>query len=225
MALVGFAHNERIGLRSPPAGAVSVHVSYRECEGEERGYFVHNQKHFVLDGAVGLHVDDFLGAGQLVNSLADVESAPEKENSFRSRLRALKLRYRFGQCCFDSSFTYCGRVVQQSREQDYISVSQETYMHAVKPISVQKARRSQGSDECTTREVGALRSLLGALQWPAAQSFPAASASVSFLQSRLARPTVEDLLEANKALGFMKSNADLMLTFPARPPARGKRMF
>ena len=58
------------------------------------------------------------------------------------------------------------------------------------------------TDALDDREIGKLRSLLGALAWPATQCIPMLSASVSLMQASMSAPTVADLLEANTTLRF-----------------------
>ena len=101
----------------------------------------------------------------------------------------------------------------QSYNHRSIDISMQDYIHKIKPISIDKGRRAQPNELCTEKEKRAFRSLIGAMQWPAAQQAPHVSASISFLQAKGDGTTVEDLLEANKTLRFLKSNGDLKLHF------------
>ena len=87
----------------------------------------------------------------------------------------------------------------------------------MKPISVEKARRSTPHDACTPREITALRSVVGAMQWPASQSSPVISTTVSLRQATMDKALVQDLLEANKDLRFLKTCADIKLIFECLP--------
>lgn len=42
------------------------------------------------------------------------------------------------------------------------------------------------------------------MSWPVTQRLPQAAATISILQANVNRPTVKDMLEANKCLRFMK---------------------
>ena len=56
------------------------------------------------------------------------------------------------------------------------------------------------------KETAKLRSLIGALAWPATQCAPTLAASMSLLQA--ANPTVNDFLEGNQALRFAREAVD-----------------
>ena len=58
-----------------------------------------------------------------------------------------------------------------------------------------------------------LRGLLGALQWPATQTSPHLSASVSLLCGEVNAATVSTATQANKLLRFAKANSDVGLQF------------
>ena len=88
---------------------------------------------------------------------------------------------------------FCGADIFQSRDFGNISINIDQYTRNVKPIVVEKARGQTPDSECTPKEVSAPRSLIGALQWPAAQRCPHLSATLSFLQAKMSRAVVLDL--------------------------------
>ena len=180
--------------------------------------FEHQGTNYRLDGIAGLHVGDFLAAGEGVTCKEDLkENHRVDPASSRGRFSSLVIRYRFGTLDFAEKITFCGAEIFQSRDLGYISMDLEQYIHHVKPITVEKARRQTPDSERTPREVSSLRSLIGALQWPAAQCCPHLSATVSFLQAKMSKAVVMDLLEANRALRFIKNCADLKLQFESLP--------
>ena len=67
-------------------------------------------------------------------------------------------------------------------------------------------------------EQTSLRTLLGALQWPATQSSPHLSASVSLLCGDVKSASVATAQEANKTLRFAKTNSDACTMFPKLGP-------
>ena len=81
------------------------------------------------------------------------------------------------------------------------------YVKKVHPLTVEKSRKTMVNDPCDEKEQRGLRALVGALAWPANQSLPQLSASVSILQASVSKPQVKDLLEANKVLRFAKTVA------------------
>ena len=122
-------------------------------------------------------------------------------------------RFRFGKLDFGYDQIFCGAEVQQSLDHSRIEVKHEEYMHKAKPITVEKMRRAQGNDDCTPKEKHHYRALCGVMQWPTAQSSMHGAATVSLSQARTNQCKVQDLLELNKALRFMKNNADIPLRF------------
>ena len=116
-----------------------------------------------------------------------------------------------------SDIAFCGTEMLQSHDLGHTSMDLEQHIHHVKPIAVEKAGRQTPDAECTPKEVSALRSLIGALQWPAAQCCPHPSATASFLQAKMSRAAVLDLVEANRALRFVKNCAGLELQFESLP--------
>ena len=84
-------------------------------------------------------------------------------------------------------------------------------MKKVKPLTVEKSRRSCASSDCSAREVSQLRSLIGAMQWPASQCMVQGAATVSFSQVGVEGATVQTLLDANKSLRFLKQSGDVGL--------------
>ena len=193
-----------------------LYMSFRPLESNEKddfGYMMDGQN-VTLDGILGLHVDDFVGGGEGVTCEQDVtpEGKSAQVDSFKSRVRTLNNRFRFGKWDFGMDQVFCGIEVSQSADYRRIKLSNEAYVHKVLPISMEKARRATPTEFCTAKEHSQLRGLNGSLQWPSAQTMVFAAASVSFSQSA-SSPTVSDLLEANKTLRFVKNNADVGLTY------------
>ena len=77
-------------------------------------------------------------------------------------------------------------------------------MEKVRPITIEKARKSMPEDSLSEKEHRSLRALIGALAWPANQCLPQMSCTVSLLQASSNSPKVLDILNANKGLRFAK---------------------
>ena len=92
--------------------------------------------------------------------------------------------------------------MEQSLNNDCISISMKEYVKKVHPLTVEKTRKTMVNGPCDEKEQRGLRALVGALAWPANQSLPQLSASVSILQASVSKLQVKDLLEANKVLRF-----------------------
>ena len=187
-----------------------VYISYREAyqEDHDKEVFQMNGKQCIVDGLLGLHVDDYIGGGEAINGKHDVEGEYDGNfSTFRDRLCGLSRRFRFGSWDFGKVMRFCGAEIEQSVSREVISVSMNEYVKKIKPITVEKSRKTMVSDACEEKEMRSLRALIGALAWPANQCLPQLSASISILQASVSKPTVKDLNEGNKILRFAKNVA------------------
>ena len=198
-----------------------VYLSLRQAADGDDPFcvFNYNGMKCVVDGILGLHVDDFIGAGEGVTTLSDITGEFEyDENTFAGRLQKLSRRFTFGSWGFGSSLgvKFCGADVVQSLNHETIQISLEQYCQKVKPICLDKSRKTMVNDACADKEHKQLRALLGALAWPAHQCVPQLCASVSILQSASSSPLIKDVNEANKLLRFAKNvTKEYKMTFHA----------
>ncbi|CAK0910898.1 unnamed protein product, partial [Prorocentrum cordatum] len=166
-------------------------------------------QNYVLDGILGLHVDDFIGGGENLEREADLTDKQAYEGAFLDRVQTLSRRFKFGKWEFQNGIVFCGMETTQSQSRNEIEVKAEQYIHKVKPISIEKVRRQHPGNLCTPKEISQLRGLNGAMQWPASQCMAQAAATVSFAQGYVSKATVGSLLEANKSLRFLKASGDV----------------
>ena len=184
-----------------------LYLSIRAASADDPEFlqFEKDKGWWIVDGALGLHVDDFLGAGEQVFSLQDVQHDPAGAfDCFQHRLHQLSKRFRFGSWDFGDKMRFCGSEVQQSEDLEVISVSLQEYVNKIKPLTLEKARKTMVEDMCTEKEHRQLRALVGAMSWPVTQCVPQAAATISLLQAHINKPAVKDMLEANKCLRFLK---------------------
>ena len=195
-------------------------MSYRKFQegDDEHEAFEKDGEYYTIDGLAGLHVDDFLGCGEGVKWKKDVESQGRIKNvhNYQSRVQSLAAEFTFGSWSFAAdhetqAMTYCGAEVWQDMRNHDVYISHETYIHKVKPITIDKERRATPQEPCNPKEVHQLRAGIGALAWPAHQTSPHLCASLSLMQASVGQARVENLLEYNKTLSFAKTNADVKL--------------
>ncbi|CAK0838168.1 unnamed protein product, partial [Prorocentrum cordatum] len=170
----------------------------------------------VLDGVLGLHVDDFIGGGENFEREEDLYNKQAYEGTFLDRVQRLNQRFKFGKREFSSSSVCCGKENTQSFSRNEIEVKAEAYIHKVKPISVAKTRRTHPDDPCTPKEISQLRGLNGAMQWPASQCMVQTAATVPVAQGDVSKATVgeaQSAANAVDALEFAKTMLTTML-FP-----------
>lgn len=184
-----------------------LYLSLRPAVQEDPSFLIFENKggYWIVDGALGLHVDDFLGAGEGIYSVNEVkfDAAGACEN-FQNRVNLLFEMFRFRSWDFGDEMRLCGAEVHQSPDMEAISVSLKEYVNKIKPLSMEKVRKNMQDDYCADKEHRLLRALVGAMSWPVTQCLPQAAATISILQANISRPTVKDMLDANKCLRFMK---------------------
>ena len=197
---------KEVGFVSHPLDRC-VYLSLREAWQDDPEFvcFEHRGKTMVVDGVLGLHVDDFLGAGENVSALSDLQGELQVDHvCFLSRMKQLSTRFRFGSWDFGSKMRFCGSEITQSPDKQEIAVSLKEYVLKIKPITMEKSRKTMVDDRCTEKEHKQLRALVGAMSWPTTQCLPQGSALISLLQASINQPFVKDMLEANKCLRFLK---------------------
>ena len=197
-----------------------LYVSYRLWKNEdpENEKTWMKGKWMIMDGILGVHVDDFIGCGEKVSVKKDLERkiAMIAPRNFSERMVKLSQDFRFGSWDFvkeKGGFLFCGGEVNYDEEKNEIRMTHETYLHKVKPITIDKNRKKQEQEDCTPKEVHQLRAGIGAVAWPSNQSSPHLTCSVSLMQATVAKAQVADLCSFNKALSFAKNNADVGLRF------------
>ena len=114
------------------------------------------------------------------------------------------------------SLEYCGATLEAT--DGGWKLHHKEYLKKVKPITVGEDR--QPHQQVTDKERNLLRSLLGALQWPAVQSSPHVQIHTSMFSGEITTATIETIHNTNKALRYAKSNDDVGLTYrPIAPIA------
>ena len=106
-------------------------------------------EHGELDGIVGIHVDDMIGA-------------MKPDGAMQKACAKLATRLKFGKWSTGADLVFTG--CELRTENGEITIMQGSYMHKVLPISIEKHRKTELEDDLRPTEHTALRALLGALQ-------------------------------------------------------------
>ena len=183
-------------------------MSLRDATLQDDPFRIQNGR--VVDGIMGLHVDDLIGGGEGVNTKQDVEEdAPNEISCFKHRAKRMLHRFRFGNIDFGYEQVFCGLQVEQSLSHEVVTLSLKRYVHNIKPVSLAKSRRQQPTEQLEAKEVNLFRSTLGALAWPANQCLPMLAASISLHRAAMSDPKVSDILDSNKTLRFAKEAVEI----------------
>ena len=153
-----------------------------------------------LTAMIGLHVDDMFITGNSTSK------------KYQETITWLKEQFSFKHWTEHQEgkpLEFCG--CELDKRDGVWTMNQEKYIKKVHPITVPP--QLPDSKEVGPRDVSALRGILGGLQWPATQTNPHMSATVSLLCGEVTRATVGTLRAANKALRFAKENSDVGLKF------------
>ena len=144
-----------------------------------------------LEGILGTHVDDGIGGGT---------------EEFEKALTMVQQHLPFGQKEY-KKFRFTGLDIEQNTDYS-IRVSQADYISKIDPIDIPKPRRKEENSSITPFELQQLRALCGSLQYAAVHSRPDITAKVAFLQKRIPKATVADLMEGNKVLREAKNTSE-----------------
>ena len=138
-------------------------------------------EHPQLIGLACAHVDDFLFGGE------------SDHRKWQEAISTVYDSYKWSDWEVDC-YQHCGVSLTQQVNGN-ITLSQADYCTTIEQIKVQAKDQHR---KITDEEKQQLRGVLGALQWRVYQTAPQHGARLSALQSQLACPTVNTLLEANK---------------------------
>ena len=166
----------------------------------EAGFYVLNGQRddgaTYIRGLLLIHVDDLLWSGDelLDKIMADVQQT-----------------YHFGSLEVQD-FKYCGRRLQQTSQG--ISVTCPDLISRVRPIVLDQRRRGQRDQAATETEKNQLRSIIGSLNWLVRVCRPDIAYSVARLQSAMAKPSVQDLVDANGLVKYVARTKGEGLFYP-----------
>ena len=153
-----------------------------------------------IHGALGIHVDDGLCAG---------------DPQFNQAIQSLQEKYPFGSQ-HEKEFCFTGIQMKQSPDGS-IELNQTKYIDDIPAIEIDRSRRQCGDLPVTTEEQQALRGLIGSIQYAASNTRPDLSAKLSLLQARITSACVKDLMEGNKLLHEAKANKHVSIQIKSIP--------
>lgn len=149
----------------------------------------------VLAGVVALHVDDMVIGGS---------------DMFHEKV-LLKLRdkYPFKHWKVGGG-SFLGRELKQL-DDGTIVCGQKEYAQKVETIRISKDRRKEKDSEVTEKERRQLRGVIGAANWLMGSTRPDIAVLSGWLQQRVQRAKVQDLIEANKLVSKIRDLAHVQL--------------
>ena len=144
-----------------------------------------------LAGLFVMHVDDFLFGGSEEFNSCVVDQIAKK--------------YRVGKRT-DTIFKYVGLNIKQNKNGS-IDVNQNEYATELEEVPLSKNRKGDRKSPLNSSETKALKSVAGQLNWLATQTRPDISFQALELNMSKQHPTVENLMNANKAIRQAKQRS------------------
>ena len=158
-----------------------------------------------LQGILAFHVDDLVFGGS--------------ELFRRDVLDRLKQRFPFKHWS-EGQAQFLGRRLRQ-REDFSIDSDQQEYASKVSSVFIGRERRKEKDSRLTPKEMTQYRGILGAANWLVGSTRPDVAAMNAFLQQRVAKATIEDLIEANKLVSLIKDYAHITMRYKSIPLEKG----
>ncbi|CAK0893704.1 unnamed protein product, partial [Prorocentrum cordatum] len=81
-----------------------------------------SDQHYVLDGVLGLHVNDFIGGGEKFEREEDLYNKHAYDGTFLDRVQKLNQSFKFGKLELSNSIVFCGMETTLSFSRDEIEV-------------------------------------------------------------------------------------------------------
>ena len=157
------------------------------------------QKNNQLSGVLCIHVDDLLFAGT---------------DDFLSTIFASILkRLQIGSTS-EKSFKYIG--VNLDETEQGIRLHQQDYIAALNAVKLSKEREIRRNDALGTKELESYRALVGQLNWLSTQTRPDISFSVCELSKKCKDAKVNDIVQANKVVKWLKDSDVYVMYSPLK---------
>lgn len=156
----------------------------------DAGIFLKFSKNGDLQGLIGLHVDDFLHAGDAI---------------FNSEvIAALSKQFQVGKN-EKRNFLYTGFEISQ--EDTGIRVNQNTYVQNLTFDPVEVSRAKDKKSDLTNSELTLLRKMAGALNWVVRGSRPDLSFELIDISTKFTCGKIEDLVRATKVIAALREKS------------------
>ena len=186
-----------------------LHRELQPGEDREAKLMIANRSdsdNMVLSGVIAVEVDDLFTCGDSVHD---------------DRVSQLQKVFKFGK--FEplmgnpNGVSFNGRRIKQ--HQDFgLEVDMLKFVtERLSPVSLAKGRRSNPIELANQSEIGQLRAVIGSLNWCARECRPDAAAAASLGAASFPAPTIQDILDVNRAVETVKSRPELSIKIQPIP--------
>ena len=170
-----------------------LNIGLMKCDYDDALFYYKPNRKEPCEGIIVIHVDDFLYGGS---------------QKFKKKIEEIQEKFIVGSN-FDAPFKYVGLDV--NRNEKSIIVEQSSYINRIEESDMKN--RNDKFKPLEKHEQREYRAICGQLNWVASQTRPDLSFEVCRLSTSLNSATVDDLMQANKAVRKCKQRS-VSIKFP-----------
>ena len=164
-------------------------IGFKKSDYDSSLFFYHNDKG-VLEGVIGLHVDDFIHCGtEYFNQII----LPQVLTAFQIGT---------SEC---NAFMYTGFMLKQ--DEQGVTLDQEKYVDGVQIPHIEAKRLKQINEKMNQEELTLLRQMTGAINWTVRATRPDLQFEMIDASTKMQSGTIADLKGARKTLIKLKDTA------------------
>ena len=150
-------------------------------------------KNSEIEGIIGLATDDMIHGGN---------------DRHWKNMNWLRQSYQMGKFTTGSGM-FTGKQIEVNNDGS-MTIHQKNYIdNNIKPIQIDKQRKSLKYNRCNEKEIGDLRGLIGGLSWVSKECRPDIAGRVALLQQTMPHPMIKDMIEGNSILEDLKKTPDM----------------
>jgi hypothetical protein len=153
------------------------------------GIFYLHDKDGNLVGLIGIHVDDFIHAGNEMFTLSIIPKVMEIFNVGKNE---------------KGTFMYTGYKIVQTDQG--ITLDQDKFVENIEINPMEASRKLKKDDKLTSEESSELRKICGTVNWAASATRPDLAYEMVDLSTKFNKGSVEDIIRAHKALLSLKNS-------------------
>ncbi|CAE7437016.1 RE1 [Symbiodinium sp. CCMP2592] len=180
-------------------------LGYRESQLDPTVYLL--QTGDVLDGAIAVEVDDLFTFGNGVHT---------------ERMNKLREKFQFGKfedvMSSPTGVAFNGRRIKQLPNFEFEIDMCKFVEERLSPVQLSKGRKACAKSLANDSEVNQMRAVVGALNWLAKEGRPDAAAAASLGASTFPKPTVQDVIDINRAVALLKERPELKIKIRSIAP-------
>ena len=175
-----------------------MQLGYRESLLDPAVYYLQTGE--ILDGVIAVEVDDLFTFGNAVHE---------------ERMSKLREKFQFGKyeevMKSAEGVGFNGRRIRQLPNYEFEVDMFKFVQERLSPVQLSKGRKACAKSLANDSEVNQMRAVVGALNWLAKEGRPDAAAAASVGASTFPKPTVQDVIDINRAVTSLKERPELKI--------------